>query len=43
MKADLPLGVVGEKSFSDPTSETWGTHEEKTDWLVGFSLVDLLD
>lgn len=23
----LPLGVVGEKSFSDPTSDTWKKEE----------------
>lgn len=31
----LPLGVVGEKSFSDPTSDTW--KNKKADPSVGFS------
>lgn len=31
----LPLGVVGEKSFSDPTSDTW--KNKKADQSVGFS------
>lgn len=30
----LPLGAVGEKSFSDPTSDTWKTIKRET--LSGF-------
>lgn len=29
----LPLGVVGEKSFSDPTSDTWKNKKADRQWV----------
>lgn len=38
----LPLGAVGEKSFSDPTSDTWKNKRADIQWIQMLKSVNIM-